>query len=114
MKIFEEFPREEYGRRMEAVRERMQELRIDALLLTTEVNVRYLAGLVDCYWVATMADDVQAVLVPADASDDPVLLLPDHLCHGAAGSSGVQDRRAWSQFSAGQLPGPARPSSLRR
>lgn len=106
--MFEEFPPEEYLRRVAAARGLMQRDRIDALLVTTEVNARYLAGIVNCYWVATMADDIQAALIPADPQDEPALLLPDHLCHGAAQSSWVQDRRAWPQFSGGQQPGPVR------
>jgi len=76
------------------------------LLTTTELNGRYLAGIVNTYWMVTMGDDIQASLISADESVDPVLLLPDHLCYGAAKSSWVADRRAWPQFSAGRMPGP--------
>lgn len=104
--MFEEFPREEYDQRLARTRRAMRAGGMDALLTTTEIHARYLVGLVNTYWVATMADDIQAVLIPLE--DEPALLLPDHLCHGAARSSWVTDRRAWSQFSAGQLPGPVR------
>ena len=83
--MFEEFPREEYELRMSRTREAMRQRGIDALLTTTELNGRYLAGIVNTYWVATMADDIQAALIPLEG--DPVLLLPDHLCYGAAKSS---------------------------
>jgi len=101
--MFEEFPREEYENRLSHTRTAMKQRGIDSLLTTTEINGRYLAGLVNTYWVATMADDIQASLIPLEG--DPVLLLPDHLCHGAAKSSWIEDRRAWSQFSVGLTPG---------
>lgn len=104
--MFEEFSREEYDVRVARTREAMQQRGIDALLTTTELNGRYLAGIVNTYWVATMADDIQAALIPAQG--DSVLLLPDHLCHGAGRSSWIEDRRAWSQFSAGLMPGPVK------
>ena len=62
--MFEEFPVEEYQARLKAARKAMKQRNIDALLVTTEINCRYLAGLVNCYWVATMADDLQTVLIP--------------------------------------------------
>ncbi len=104
--MFEEFPPEEYQRRLERVRKLMRKENIDALLLTTEVNLRYLAGLVNCFWIATMRDDLQAGIIPVDEEAGCTLLLPDHLCYGSAQSSWITDRRAWPQFSAGKLPGP--------
>ncbi|MFH0964961.1 MAG: Xaa-Pro peptidase family protein [Planctomycetota bacterium] len=103
---FAEFPTEEYEKRIAAVRALMRERGIEALLLFSDVNLRYLAGVVNAYWIATMADDVQCLLLPADEEDGCVLMLPDHLCHGAARSSWIADKRAWSQFGAGKLPGP--------
>ena len=104
--MFEEFPFEEYQSRLQATRRAMTEYKLDALITTTECNCRYLVGMANNYWPATMGDDIQAALVPADESADLVLLLPDHLCHGIAKSSWVKDRRAWSQFSVGLMPGP--------
>ena len=101
---FNEFEREEYEGRLAKARGLMKERGIDALLLTSDVNARYLGGVVNCYWVATMRDDVQCLLVPAE--DAPVLMQPDHLAYGASGSSWIEDKRAWSQFSVGKMPGP--------
>lgn len=106
--MFEEFPQDEYHARLARVQAGMRDLGLDGLLLTTEINLRYLAGVVNCYWACTMADDVQAALIPAAGTRHCVLLAPDHLCYGPHKSSWIQDRRAWSQFSVGQLPGPVR------
>ena len=101
---FEEFPRDEYEARLARVRALMGERGIEAALLTSDVNLRYVGGVVNCYWVATMADDVQCLLVPG--GDGPALMQPDHLAYGASGSSWIEDKRAWSQFSVGKMPGP--------
>ena len=89
---FAEFRREEHETRLAKVRALMAERGIDAALLTNDVNLRYVGGVVNCYWVATMADDLQCLLVPG--SDAPALMQPDHLAYGASGSSCVQSRTA--------------------
>ena len=106
--MFEEFPAEEYEQRLAVVRQAMKLNRLDALLVTTEINLRYLAGLVNCYWLVTMGDDLQAALIPADESHGSVLFGPDHICHGAAGGSWIRDKRAWPQFSTGTVPAPVK------
>ena len=84
---FNEFEREEYERRYTKVRALMKERGIDALLLFSDVNLRYLGGVVNCYWLATMRDDVQCLLVTEKGAGDTALMQPDHLAHGASGSS---------------------------
>jgi len=101
---FAEFRREEHETRLAKVRALMTERGIDAALLTSDVNLRYVGGVVNCYWVATMADDLQCLLVPGSGA--PVVMQPDHLAYGASGSSWIEDKRAWSQFSVGKMPGP--------
>jgi len=103
---FNEFEREEYERRYAKVRALMKERGIDALLLFSDVNLRYLGGVVNCYWLATMRDDVQCLLVTEKDAGDTVLMQSDHLAYGASGSSWVEDKRAWSQFSVGKMSGP--------
>ena len=106
--MFEEFPVEEYRSRLHSTRQGMKRHNLDALLLSTEANCRYLAGLVNVYWTITMANDLQLALVPGVESEDPILLLPDHLRFGSAQSSWIKDRRGWSQFSTESMAAPVK------
>jgi len=98
---FNHFTLDEYLRRRAAVAESMKKAGIDALLVTTEENVRYLAGLLNQYWVVSMYDDVQVALIPADESIAPALFVGDHL-GGVAKTSWIDDVRVWSQFVTGK------------
>jgi Xaa-Pro dipeptidase len=64
------FPKEEYERRLEAVRAGMLERELDALLLFSPHNVNYLSGMDSENWF-----DFQALLVPLD--DEPTLVILD-------------------------------------
>gem|GEM_PF-1047899 len=105
---FNHFDLAEYQRRRAAVSTRMQASGIDALLVTTEVNVRYLAGLLNQYWVACLHDDMQIALLPADQRIEPALFLADHLAGGTGKTSWIDDVRVWSQFGTGKDSGPIR------
>ena len=99
---FNHFTLDEYLRRRDVVSAAMREAGIDALLLTTENNVRYLAGLLNQYWVSCMHDDMQMALIPADETIAPALFLADHLAGGTAKTSWIDDVRVWSQFGTGK------------
>ena len=98
---FGHFTLGEHARRWKVVVDAMKKAGIDALLVTTEENVRYLTGLLNGYWMVNMYDDMQVALIPADASVAPVLFLPDHL-GGVAKTSWIDDVRVWSQFVTGK------------
>ena len=103
---FNHFDLDEYRRRRAAAAARMQAAGLDALLVTTESNVRYLAGLLNQYWVANMHDDMQIALIPADDRIEPVLFLADHLAGGTGKTSWIDDVRVWSQFGTGKSSSP--------
>jgi Xaa-Pro dipeptidase len=98
------FPLAEYQARISRARQAMKANGMDAMLMSTEPNVLYFSGLLDGYWICTMHDDVQLVLITADPSLEPVLLLPNHLLQ-AAYTSCISDVRCWSQFSGGKTKG---------
>src|ERR1019366_3406684 len=98
------FPLVEYQARINRARQAMKAHGMDAMLMSTEPNVLYFSGLLDGYWICTMHDDVQLVLITADPAQEPVLLIPNHLLQ-AADTSCISDVRCWSQFSAGKSKG---------
>lgn len=98
------FPLSEYQDRISRLRSAMRANAVDAVLMSNEPDILYFTGLVNSYWVCTMHDDTQMVLITADPADEPVLLLPENLLD-AAKSSCVSDVRIWSQFSAGKSKG---------
>ena len=98
------FPLSEYQSRIAKARTTMKANGMDAMLMSTEPNVVYFSGLLNGYWICTMHDDVQLVLISADAVHEPVLLIPDHLVQTAFTSS-ISDVRCWSQFTGGGSKG---------
>ena len=99
------FPLSEYVGRISRIRDEMRRAGMDALLISTEPNVVYFTGFLNGYWICTMHDDVQLVLIGADPSEDPVLLIPGHL-EQAARTGCVDEVRTWTQFSGGASKGP--------
>ena len=106
--MFEEFAVSEYQARLDRTRTLLCENGIDALMVTSEMNLRYLAGLADLYWLSAGADHLQVGLIPTDKNAECTLLLPSNISGGSAKSSWIKDVRSWSQYSAGKLPGPIR------
>lgn len=93
------FPLSEFEARLAKIRARMNVDGLDALLLTTEPNIVYTTGFLNGYWICKNHDDAQIVLVTADATQEPILLVPCHLEHTAR-TSCISDIRMWSQFDA--------------
>jgi len=98
------FPLSEYRNRIARLREAMAASGMDAVLLSTEPSVTHFSGLLDGYWICTMRDDAQLVLIAADPSTEPVLLIPNHLLQ-VAYTSCISDVRSWSQFTGGNSKG---------
>ena len=92
------FPLAEYQARINRARQAMMANGMDAILVSTESYVTYFSGLLDGYWICTMHDDVQLVLITADPSHEPVLLILEHLLQ-AADTSCISDVRCSSQCS---------------
>ena len=71
---FPEFPRQEYENRLSKLKAAMSQADLDAVVLTEEVNIRWLAG----YWVFTMMDGTMptAVIVPLSDRIEPQLIVP--------------------------------------
>ena len=86
-----EFPPEEYRRRVDATRRRMAEAGIDCLFLTSEKNIRYLAGFHSQTWVSPTRP--RYVLLPL--TGEPVAVVPTSNVPGMRATSWIEDLRAW-------------------
>ena len=84
-----EFPPEEYRRRVDATRRRMAEAGIDCLFLTSEKNIRYLAGFHSQTWVSPTRP--RYVLLPA--AGEPVAVVPTSNVPGMRATSWIEDDR---------------------
>ena len=100
------FPLGEFETRLARIRAEMSASGVDALLLSTEANVRYFTGLLSGYWGITLHDDVQLALISCNPHAEPVLLLPNHLQATAETTGCVTELRLWSQFSGGKSKQP--------
>jgi len=87
-----EFPPEEYRRRVAATRRRMAEAGIDCLFLTSEKNIRYLAGFHSQTWVSPTRP--RYVLLPA--AGEPVAVVPTSNMPGMRATSWIEDLRGWA------------------
>ena len=85
------FDRTEYRARTQRAQRRMAELAVDALLLTTEPEVRYFSGFLTRFWESPTRP--WFLVVPAQG--DPVAVIPSI---GAAlmGRTWIKDIRTWS------------------
>ena len=99
---FNHFSLGEFMRRRRVLSDAMRAEGMDAVLVSTEENVRYLSGILNQYWIAGMHDDMQLALLPADEGVEPALFLADHLAGGTAKTSWIDDVRVWSQFGTGK------------
>ncbi|MDA8021569.1 MAG: Xaa-Pro peptidase family protein [Gammaproteobacteria bacterium] len=84
------FPREEFARRLEAAQRAMHAARFDALLLTTEPNVRYFSGFFTQFWESPTRP--WFLLLPAEGM--PVAVIPEIGRAGMA-RTWVEDIRTW-------------------
>ncbi|MGR3913624.1 MAG: Xaa-Pro peptidase family protein [Gammaproteobacteria bacterium] len=84
------FPRDEFARRLTAAQRAMQDARFDALLLTTEPNVRYFSGFFTQFWESPTRP--WFLLLPA--SGMPVAVIPE-IGHAGMARTWVEDIRTW-------------------
>lgn len=82
---FPEFPREEYESRRTRTRELMMNAKLDALLLTSENNYRYLTG----HTSQRFVNKSRVMLAVLGPKDDPILIIPES-------ERGVAEQTAWT------------------
>ncbi|MDF1720658.1 MAG: Xaa-Pro peptidase family protein [Minwuia sp.] len=87
----QDFPPEEFAERLERAQRAMRNVQIDALLLTTEADVRYFTGFRTLFWQSPTRP--WFLIVPAN--DRPIAIIPEI---GAAlmAATWVDDIRSWS------------------
>lgn len=61
MSVTPEFPRQKYEDRRERARRAMAAARLDALLVTSEANYRYLSGHQTAFWLSRSAPALRVV-----------------------------------------------------
>lgn len=86
--LFAEFPLDEYEQRVTRARTLLEEADIDALLLTQQENVRYLAGYLSLLWISKFRPLM--ALLPRDPSITPTLILPGQE-YGNAKTSWIEE-----------------------
>lgn len=91
---FPEFYAKEFEDRWRRARTLMEESRLDALLITSENNYRYLGGHVTPFWVSKSRP--MFFLLPL--RKDPVLFVTAGQVTGVEATSWVRDVRSWEGF----------------
>ena len=84
------FPQSEFARRTETLQRAMQRERLDAVLLTTEPNVRYFSGFFTQFWESPTRP--WFLVVPANGK--PVAVIPE-IGFGGMAKTWVEDIRTW-------------------
>lgn len=92
MSVTPEFPRSEYEDRRRRARAAMAAASLDALLVTSEANYRYLSGHHTGFWLSKSRP--MMLLLPREA--EPVLLLTTNQVAQAEAMSPVSSRRSTS------------------
>jgi Xaa-Pro aminopeptidase len=95
-----EFPRAEYEGRWRRAREALGAAGLDALLVTSEANYRYLSGHHTGFWLSKSRP--MWLLLPRDG--EPVLLITTNQVAQAEAMSPVTAIRAWDGFLADGIP----------
>lgn len=88
---FAPFGREEYARRVERIRRAMAAARLDALLITTETNFRYVSGLSNQGWVSP----TRPMFLVLPLERDPIAVIPTGSSVVMRQCSWIQDVRTW-------------------
>lgn len=102
---FAPFPNEEYAARVEQAREEMAKAGIDALVVTAKENVVYFSGLQTIGWISKHRP--LGVIIPANASRSPMIVLPETLVDVARETSWIEELRPWGGWrSADAAPSP--------
>lgn len=84
------FPESEFAQRTDTLQRAMRRLRLDAVLLTTEANVRYFSGFFTPFWESPTRP--WFLVVPAHGK--PVAVIPEIGASGMA-ATWVEDIRTW-------------------
>jgi len=84
------FTRQEFEQRTERAQRMMREQRLDALLLTTEPNVRYFSGFFSQFWESPTRP--WFVIVPLQGQ--PIAIIPE-IGHSGMASTWLEDIRTW-------------------
>ncbi|MFC2077492.1 M24 family metallopeptidase [Candidatus Bipolaricaulota bacterium] len=87
---YADFPAAEYEDRLERTRQRMEQERVDALVLWDKSNVRYYTGFHSIHWHA-LSIQPAVLIVPIDR--DPLLIVPEFFRGVAEGLTHVADIR---------------------
>ena len=85
------FPEYEFEARTQKMQQIMQQQKVDALLLTTEPNVRYFSGFLTQFWQSPTRP--WFLVIPADGK--PIAVIPEIGVSGMA-QTWVDDIRSWS------------------
>jgi Xaa-Pro dipeptidase len=100
MSVPAEFPREEFEGRWRRAREGMGQRRLDALLITSEANYRYLSGHYSGFWISK----ARPMLMLLPSAREPTLLMTRNQVPLAETMSPVKDIRSWEGFMAEAIP----------
>jgi len=100
MSLTPEFPREEFEDRWRRAREGMTRRNLDALLITSEANYRYLSGHYSGFWISKARP--MLMLLPRER--EPILLMTQNQVPLAEAMSPVKDLRSWDGFMTEAIP----------
>lgn len=87
---FADFPKSEYGQRLDKTRKYMLESKVDVLVLWDEHNIRYFCGFNSQHW-GTKSIQPAVLILPLEKA--PVIIVPEFFRGMAEATSYVQDIR---------------------
>src|SRR5215213_2786614 len=85
------FSREEFAARAERARELMSELRLDAMLVSSEANYRYLTGFISQFWLSPTRP--WFFILPRKG--DPLAIVPEMAVNSFRATSWVERIETW-------------------
>jgi Xaa-Pro aminopeptidase len=85
------FPPEEFEVRWERLRSAMTEVRLDAILVSTEANFQYISGFASQTWVSPTRP--RYLILPRSTA--PIAVLPTSNVQGLLATTPVEDVRSW-------------------
>lgn len=89
-----DFPTDEYEARLRVAQRRMEELRLDVVVMIQRENVEYFSGLQTGHWGSKT---FQSGAVVIHQEQDPILVVPDFFNGTADGSSWIKQRRHFTE-----------------
>jgi Xaa-Pro dipeptidase len=87
---YSDFPKKEYDDRLRKVRKRMEEKKIDVLVLWDDHNVRYFSGFSSTHW---SAKSLQPAVFVLSTKHEPILVIPEFFRGQAEATSFAWDIR---------------------